>query len=109
MRRSLRPLFCFGLAVVAVAALAVPASAARRCEPVRDVIPGAGTNDAIHIRAAGTSCRIARSLPRPFIREMRSGGDGVIRAWRCVAVDNGSPWRASCTTRGGKRVTWRLG
>lgn len=95
--------------VLSFLAISTSEAIAKSCAPVRDVIPGAGTNDAINIRAYGTSCRVARSLPRPYIREMRSGEDGIIRGWRCVALDDGAPWRVRCTKGDNGRVTWRLG
>jgi hypothetical protein len=85
--------------------ITIAAATAKRCRRVRDVIPGAGTNDAINIRAWGTTCGVARSLPRPFIREMRAGEDGVIGAWRCVPVEGSANWATRCRTAGGKRVT----
>ena len=87
--------------------LRVSAAGVKRCAPVRDVIPGVGTNDAIRIRAWRTSCRAARRLPRRFIREMRYGGDGVIGPWTCYGMDHG-PWRTTCTASGGRMVIWRL-
>jgi hypothetical protein len=66
-----------------------------------------------------TSCRVARSLPRKFILNVRYGSLNPARfgkralgtsAWRCDDHGGNGGWQAPviCTASGGRRVSWRL-
>jgi hypothetical protein len=105
--------------VVLAAGLLLPvsASAAKSCRSVRDVVP-TGVEDipATHIRASGVTCRLARSLPRRVILNVRYGDINPddysaealgIASWRCDPV-GGHGQRTVCYSRS-RRVSWRLG
>jgi hypothetical protein len=92
-------------------------TAVKSCRSVRDVVPtGVGDIPATRIRAAGVTCRFARSLPRRVVLNVRYGSlnpDAYgkealgIANWRCDPL-GGYGERTVCYS-GSKRVSWRLG
>jgi hypothetical protein len=111
MTRALIALLAAGLLLPASAA-----EAATSCRSVRDVVP-AGVTDipATHIRASGVTCRLARSLPRRVVLNVRYGDVNPdeygaealgIASWDCDLGDFGE--RTTCRS-GSRTVSWRLG
>ena len=89
----------------------------KSCRSVRDVVPtGVADIPATRIRATGITCRLARSLPRRVILNVRYGSLNPdhygpealgIANWRCDPI--GGYGELTVCYSGSKRVSWRLG
>jgi hypothetical protein len=106
------------IAAAALCALALPAtaSAAKRCNPVRNPYPDTRYEDVdlTRIRATGVTCRGARRVAKRAHRKALSGyrpPDGYRRVtwngWRVVGNLRGDHDRY-LATKGRKRVRWRF-
>jgi hypothetical protein len=110
------------VALILLSSVPFTANAARgkSCAPVPDVLPtGVQPAWAVNVRASGTSCRIARRLPKKVILNFRYGSLNPskygasalgIAAWRCNDHGGNGGWTApvTCTASRGRHVSWRL-